>query len=209
MPTKILHLCFSNPSQDMAQLIALLAWVAPSEAKEYHDKLDTQVSRMLEADHERTKWKHPLYSNNTKEELEKICRTMKLPVTSSVTKHQLVSLITKKRGEEPRECSHFYTGKLNDIPKTIAAINHLPVAKLRELLHYHRFPILGTKDQLALRVYLLRHSQTAAITGREEEQIKDFIHTRKEHTQQKFTNIVFLHLVTSPYNLIHITFLNP
>ena len=62
----------------MAQLIALLAWVAPSEAKEYYDKLDTQVSRMLEADHERTKWKqHPLYSNNTKEELEKICRTMK------------------------------------------------------------------------------------------------------------------------------------
>ena len=57
----------------------------------------------------------------------------KLPVTSSVTKHQLVSLITKKRGEEePRECSHFYTGKLTDIPKTI---DHLPVAKLREILH--------------------------------------------------------------------------
>ena len=114
VPTKILDLCFlviPNPSQDMAQLIALLAWVAPSEAKEYYDKLDTQVSRMLELDHERTKWKqYPLYSNNTKE-LEKICIT-KLPVTSSVTKHQLVSLITKKRGEEPRECSHFYTGKL-------------------------------------------------------------------------------------------------
>ena len=220
VPTKILDLCFlviPNPSQDMAQLIALLAWVAPSEAKEYYDKLDTQVSRMLEADHERTKWKqHPLYSNNTKEELEKICRTMKLPVTSSVTKHQLVSLITKKRGEEePRECSHFYTGKLNDIPKTITAINHLPVAKLREILHYHRFPILGTKDQLALRVYLLRHSQTAAITGREEEQIKDFINVFKLlifaqkklqlscHTYQKrtYTTKVYQHRVSPPSNI--------
>ena len=50
VPTKILDLCFlviPKPSQDMAQLIALLAWVALSEAKEYYDKLDTQVSRML------------------------------------------------------------------------------------------------------------------------------------------------------------------
>ena len=98
---------------------------------------------------------------------------MKLPVTSSVTKHQLVSLITRERGEEePAEYDLLYTGKLIDIPTTIAAINHLSVAKLREILCCHGFPILGTKDQLALRVYLLKHAQTAAITGREEEQIK-------------------------------------
>ena len=137
-----------------------------------------QVSSMLEADRQHAKWKqHPLYSKKkqNKEQLEKICRVLKIPVTSSVTKHQLVSLITNKRGEEPAECSHLYTGKLTDIPKAVTAINHLPVAELRRILHYHGFPIIGTKDQLALRVYLLRQAQTAAITGREEEQIKDLI----------------------------------
>ena len=97
-----------------------------------------------------------------------------------MTKHQLVSLITKKREEEePAECDQLYTGRLSDIPKAVTAINHLPVANLREILHHHGFQIFGTKDQLALRVYLLRHAQTAAITGREEEQIKDLINVFK------------------------------
>ena len=135
----------------------------------------------MEADRQRAKWKdHPLYSKHTKEELEKICREMKLPVTPSLTKHQLVNLISKERGEEqPAECSHVYAGKLRDIPTTIAGINRLSVAELREILHFHGYPVLGTKDQLALRVYLMRHAQTAAITGREEEQIKDFINSFK------------------------------
>ena len=66
-----------------------------------------------------------------------------------------------------------------NVPRTIAAINHLPVAKQREVLHYHDFPILDTKDQLALRVYLLRHGQTSAIIAREEEEIKDLIRIYK------------------------------
>ena len=47
VPTKILDLCFlviPKPPQDVAQLIA------PKEAKEYYDKLETQVSRIMEAD---------------------------------------------------------------------------------------------------------------------------------------------------------------
>lgn len=80
VPTKILDLCFlviPKPPQDVAQLSALLAWITPKEAKEYYDKLETQVSRIMEADRQRAKWKqHSLYSKNTKEELERMCRAM-------------------------------------------------------------------------------------------------------------------------------------
>ena len=87
-----------KPSRDLAQLIALLAWLTPNEVREYYNKLEKQASGMLEADRQREKWKQQtLYSGTTKEELEKLCRSMKIPVSFSVAKHQLVSLITKKR----------------------------------------------------------------------------------------------------------------
>ncbi len=180
LPSKILDLCFLTmpaPPPDIARLIALLAWIKPDEAKEYYSKLHAQVTNTLEADQQRERWKeHPLYKNNTKEELEKLCRTLRIPVTSSTTKHQLANLISKNRGEpEPKNWQTPYSGRLNHIPKVVSAINSLSVAKLREILHYHGFPVGGNKDQLTLRVYLLRHGETAAITAREEEQIKDLV----------------------------------
>ena len=67
-----------------------------------------------------------------------------------------------------------YSGKVTNIPTRVSTINQLPVAKLREILHYHGFSIMGSKDQLVIRVYLLRQGQTAAIMAKEEEQIKEF-----------------------------------
>ena len=47
VPTKILVLCFlviPKPSWDLAQLIALLAWLTPNKASEYHNKLEKLVA---------------------------------------------------------------------------------------------------------------------------------------------------------------------
>ena len=47
------------------------------------------------------------------------------------------------------------------------------MSKLRAILRYHTFPI--TKDELALRVFLLRQSRTSQIFKTEREQLEDFI----------------------------------
>ena len=115
----------------------------------------------------------------TREEFEKMCRNLKIPVTTALAKHDVVELISRKRGDRDPTVPTLYTGRLADVPKTTSAIANLPVAKLREILHYHGFTIAGNKDQLSLRVYFLRHGETAAVTAREEEQIKDMIQIYK------------------------------
>lgn len=60
----------------------------------------------------------------------------------------------------------------------VTSISHLPVSRLGETLHHYGFPVLGSKDQLALKVYLLRNGQSAAIKAQEEEQIKDLVAVR-------------------------------
>ena len=182
LPTKILDLCFATmptPSPQISKLIALLAWVKLDEVSEYFTKLRDQLKNTMDCDEERERWKaHPLYSKNTKEQLEKLCHSLKIPVTPALTKHQLATLIMKKRGDpEPKAVSQ--TLSLSEFPDTVTGINHLPVGKLRRVLHQHNFPITGSKDQLVLREYLLRHRRTAAIAAREEEQVKDLVRVYK------------------------------
>ena len=64
---------------------------------------------------------------------------------------------------------------MSTIPSTLSGINQFSVAKLREILHYHHLPVLGTKDELVFRVLLLSQGETAAVTTRQEEQLKDLV----------------------------------
>lgn len=113
-----------------------------------------------------------------------------------------------------------YSGRLSNVPKTVTAISKLIAAKLREILHFHGYPITSTKDQLALRVYLLKHRQTAAVTFREE-QIKDVFcllilaqkkllissHKYKNgHTLPSHVISGCHHLTISPYQMCKICF---
>ena len=66
-----------------------------------------------------------------------------------INKHQLVSLLSEKMGENhPPLKQPLYSGKLVNVPATIAAISKLTIVPLRALLHHHSFPISGNKDQL-------------------------------------------------------------
>lgn len=73
-----------------------------------------------------------------------------------------------------------YLGYVSKIPKTVAGISKLPVTTLRQILHYHDLPILGCKEQLTLRVFLLQQGETSAILAREEEKIADLIRIYKQ-----------------------------
>jgi len=92
-----------NPQLNIKKLIALLAWVTPSDAVEFYGKMKTQQDSILKVDREQIKWKtHPLHAENTKHQLEALCRTLQIPVTSSVTKHQMVSLIAHMQESDTR-----------------------------------------------------------------------------------------------------------
>lgn len=71
----------------------------------------------------------------------------------------------------------------------------MTIANLRSILKHHNLPIVGTKEQLVMRVFLLRHNRTSAVVAREEAQIKDLVGLAYEciHQQRR------LHLTSHIY----------
>ena len=97
-----------DPPPNIQKIIALLAWVMPSDAAEFCGKIKAQQESTLIADRERMKWQaHPLYAENTKPQLKALCQSLRIPVTPSVTKHQMVSLIAQRRGYQNHHPHHF------------------------------------------------------------------------------------------------------
>jgi len=90
-----------------------------------------------------------------------------------------VSHIVAKKGDEPpppvNSTSSFYSGHLSSVPSTITGIGGLTIPYLRTILTHHHLPVIRCKEQLVLRVYLLRQGRKVAVTAKEEEQSKDLI----------------------------------
>lgn len=220
LPSKILDLCFTvmpNPPPNIEQLIAILAWTRLDETREYYAKLHAQVQSTLESDTQREKWKdHPLYKENSKDDLVKMCHTLKIPVQACLSKVRLVMLIAEKKEEQQPSRPMGYTGRLVGVPMTSSGIGNLSVGSLRRILHFHRLPVLGSKEELVLRVFLLRQGKTAAVTAREEEKLKDLIGIIKlliwaqrkieitTHTYQRRTHSTktYHHFIPPPANTI-------
>lgn len=56
-----------------------------------------------------------------------------------------------------------YSGKMEEIPVSLSKINNsLTIPRLQSILKFNGLPITGTKDQLVMRVYLLRCNKMAA-----------------------------------------------
>ena len=181
LPSKILDLCLSvipEPTETLVQQFSLLSWTTPANVKEYIKKVHAKIEAQIESENERQRWKcDALYKTQTKPQLEALCRKLKIPVTASVPKHQLARLIYEKQGKPlpPPSSGELYSGDLSTVPTTSVAINRRTIPNLRSILKHHNLPIVGTKEQLVMRVFLLKHNKTSAVTAREEGQIKDLI----------------------------------
>ena len=90
-------------------------------------------------------------------------------------KHVLVRLISESRGEGPPPEKKLYSGKLAYVPSTLSGISQFSVSTLRAILDFHGFPMVGTKEELALRVHLLRQGRSAGMFIQEENQLRNFI----------------------------------
>ena len=198
----VLDLCFTIV-QELTDDLSLLSWIPPSEVKAYHNETLEAHENQAKAEREKQRWKsHPLYCFNTRSQLESMC---KQPVTSSLAKHELVRLISNKKNEEPpQEPSHvLYDGDLPSVPISISGLSHLTIPKLKSILKYHHMPLVGNKDQLVLRVHLLRHNRSDAVTAREEKQLEDLVNlVHSVIRKQKFL-VITHHLYRSRKYSLH------
>ena len=105
---------------------------------------------------------------------------VKIPITATLTKLDLTRLLLDKQGQQLPVGTTLYDGKIHNLPNTLAQLNKLNVPKLRAILKYYNFPIVGSKDELVLHVFLLRQGKTVAILNREMSQIKDLIQVTDE-----------------------------
>ena len=75
---------------------------------------------------------------------------------------------------------NLYNGNLQSLPASIGAINKLNVSVLRAILHYHNVSHDGTKEELALRVYLLRANRKNLIHYHLRKGLLELVHKTEE-----------------------------
>ena len=145
LPTRVLDLRFSvipNPNDALVHQISLLSWITPKEVRNYPARVEDQLDSQMKSELERRRWKsHPLYKTNTKDQLEAMCRTLRIPVTPSLAKHNPATRICEKNGESlpPQFSQPLYHGLLSAVPLTTSAISRLTVQELRSILKHHGY----------------------------------------------------------------------
>ena len=179
IPSQILDLTYKvlrDPPAWIIKFVALLAWVPESDVQKYFDMKTKDECAQLEKDQLIEQWsQHSLYKTKKKDELEKVCREQKIPLTPNAAKHELVKCISETKKESPPEVPILYNGSLHSIPSTLPLITKLSVHVLRAILHTHSLLSCGNKDELAIRVYLLKHGKTDAIFRKEKRAFEDLI----------------------------------
>ena len=136
---------------------------------------------------------HSHYKDNNREKLEAMCKSMRIPVTPSLAKHNSAELICEKKGDPspPHYTQPLYHGKLSAVPYTTLAINKLTILDLRAILKHHGYSSIGNEDQLVLRAFMLCNNKRVGIITREEEQLRDLIQLTYKliHQQRKLSPI--------------------
>ena len=141
---------FPCPPSDLLQDIGLLAWLSVKEVKHIDQTMKEKTELTLSNDRDRFAWSHhQLYRTKSKEELAKLCRNMKLQ--SNGNKHELVRTLAENSGQCQPHVT-IYNGELDSIPKQSTLLSKFSVGQLRDILHYHGFYCLGSKEELVVRV---------------------------------------------------------
>lgn len=173
LPQKILEMCFrvrQTPSQEEMSSIAFLAWVSPEEVATYYSMMVKKLEEQKDEDIKREAWKkHSLY-RESKETLGTMCRDAGLFVYGK--KHELVQRIVKHKSNKDDEVASLqetdlYDGNIESIPNSSAGLIKLSAAQLRAILRKHHVLEVGTKEELIMRVGLLKGGYPEAAFSRE------------------------------------------
>ena len=177
LPTRILDIFFhieNDPSNEILQQLALLSWLPIEEVTEYFNKNREKADKSCRDNIGRETWRsHPLYKLNMAE-LEQMCKRNN--VSFKGPKYVIVKALALAQDEDvPDDFRADYKGDLGSLPKSISMLKKLPAATLQYILKYHNLSAAGKKDNLVLRVFLLRNGRSHLASYMQVREIKDLI----------------------------------
>lgn len=158
LPSKILetvYKVFPHGVKNILPSIWFLTWCTETDVttfcQEYKEKLDKSFVN----DKEREYWSQdPLYWENDKEHLQQLCR--KEGLSTEGKKHEGVKRLSDKRGCTKPPNLVEYSGDILCIPNYVMEIAKMSVYKLREILRVDNVLDSGSKDELVVRVGMVR-----------------------------------------------------
>ena len=176
LPTRILDiifLCISCLPSRILTTVGLLTWCPEQIVEKYlrkkADEMEASYNDCLERERRR---QHPLFAEK-RESLEAKCKQHGLDYIGS--KHELVKRLACKQSSSPPPQLDQYSGDISSIPLTAKEILKQPISTLKQVLHFHNIPTIGTKDQLVLRVLAIRTGTKHLLFARELTALEDLI----------------------------------
>ncbi|KXJ18944.1 hypothetical protein AC249_AIPGENE25645 [Exaiptasia diaphana] len=182
LPSKILGMMFKaiqDPKSEALSQIALLSWCTEVDVQEFYKLTKKRLDEEFESDKEREYWgQHMLYRENQKAQLEQMAIKHKLPFEGK--KHELVKRLVEYLELARPEGVPEYKGDLQSIPSFVKELNSLSVYRLKEILRYHNLLTCGTKDELILRVGMLKAGRRYLAFQREFKGLSNLISITKK-----------------------------
>lgn len=181
LPSKLLEMAykvFPHGVDNILRSISFLTWCTETDVttfcQEYKEKLDKSFLN----DTEREYWSQdPLYQENDKEHLQQLCRKEGLSIEGK--KHECVKRLSHKRGCAKPPPLVEYNGDILCIPDSVTEIAKMSVYRLREILRVHNVLDSGNKDELVVRVGMVRGGRSYLAFHRELEAIRNIINATR------------------------------
>lgn len=93
-------------------------------------------------------------------------------------KHELVAKFAEEKDADRDVC--IYDGIINNVPSSVSQLNKKPIRYLRAVLSHHGILSVGTKEELIIRIGLLKCGQQQAVFSRERKALVELISIFKE-----------------------------
>ena len=137
------------------------------EVERYYSEYSDKLNKSYENNKEREYWRqHQLYKTKDKAGLNRQCG-IQHKLSSEGKKHQLVKRLVESRNLPLPPTLEKYNGDLVVIPKSITELAKFSIFKLKEILRYHNVLDCGTKDELAIRVAMVKSGKSHLTFTRE------------------------------------------
>ena len=177
LPSKILEMIFkvfTHGIDGCLPGVAFLSWCTEDEVEQFFSENKEKLDKSFQNEKDRAYWSQDeLYKTNDKTALHELCK--KNDIYFEGKKHEYVKHIIEKLDWKRSPKLERYNGEISSIPTLTTEIAKLSVFKLREILRFHNILDCGTKDELILRVGMLRANRGYLAFYKESEAIINLI----------------------------------
>ncbi|VDI33128.1 Hypothetical predicted protein [Mytilus galloprovincialis] len=166
LPTRILNLIgelFVDIPESVLDSVSLLTWLTPDQVQKELEKMTEKMSSQLKNEEIKERWKtHDLFKK-TVAELQNEAKQLNIPNAMKSSKTELVKNIAQSKALTVPPDVDTYDASLSDISMDLNSLTNLSIFQLKSILKYHNLNYRGTKDELVMKVFLLRHKRSYMI----------------------------------------------